>query len=106
MGLINAKLYLWNAREIKNLNNCHTKIKHNLIEFFSTKNYRYDSFLYRSLSDSFLVVCQLRSNCRPIHLSFNKLVVNQRFEVRSVTVSVTVFIGAYLFKINDRVELS
>ena len=60
-------------------------------------------FLYSSLSDSFSVFRQLRSSCRLLHLSFNKLVVNQGFEVRGV--KVTLFKGAYLSKTNDKVEL-
>ena len=65
-------------------------MKNNLIELFSTENFIYHTvfFLYSSLSDSFLVFCQLRSSCRLLHLSFNELVVNQGFEIRGVTVTV------------------
>ena len=60
-------------------------------------------FLYKSLSDSFPDLRHWRSSCPLLYLSFNKLDVNQGFEVRSVTA--TVFKGAYLSKIVDRVEL-
>ena len=44
-------------------------------------------FLYSSLSNSFLVFCLLGSSGRLLHLSFNKLVVNQGFEVQYVLCS-------------------
>ena len=67
--------------ESKKLSN---KDKNNFVwALFSTEACRYNCFLYSSLSDSFLVLRQLHSNCRLLHLSFNKWVVNQGFKVHS-----------------------
>ena len=58
--------------------------------------------LNRTLSESFPDLRHWLSSCL-LHLSFNKLDVNQGFKVRGVTV--TVFRDVYLSKIDDRVEL-